>query len=1383
MITPFLIRRILLAAAFLIPSSFAQTSFTCTAAAISLNEVRNGGRSEQVGDIQLRCEGLRPSTGLTATIEVILNNAPLTSRIFNTGNGASEALLFLDLPPSEEQLGQPVNTIVPAANVIQGAVSGSMVRFSNVPLVPIGLDTEIQRMVRITNLRANVSALQPQSILTASVRISGSQPVSVINPTVEVATVGRPLTFAVRSPNDADGQTRVIDGCAGNNTQVTAATPRDFQFRFTENHAGDFRARNIATTTQTPLRIADQTDLQGKTGFGTESGFINTQLTGSGGMNRAGIASQGTRLAARFSGLPGTARLWVTTQPVTPGTSITGITARLTLTNANGAGDFNAIIPSAGLYAQIPIVNGSALAVWEVFDPNATAQESLSFGVVLSIPANAAGNSIVSTAGFYAPVGTEAPNISSAVPLFSATNVVNAVAAEVRGCVQSLSIVTAPPLATGTIGVPLTVALIATGGTGRYNWSLAPGSLPVPPGLTLAANGVISGTPSQVGTYTFTLRVADDAGAAVSREFSMQVVGGVVITTACPLADVAQGAPFTLALAAAGGTQPYAWSILRGALPNGLILARTGTISGNASLAGAFTFTLQVMDARNSIAQRECSQRVIGPLRISPAAIRISANSGGALTIPQIVSITSDTIAQTVTARVTTSSGGNWLRVTPDSGRVPEQFEVLADPANVPAGNHQGLVTITTQGSVQHTISLAVTFDAGAPAPASLGVEPGGLVLSFPRGAPTADRIVHVVNRGNGSIDFRASIEILNYEGWVTLPEQFGTASASGSARLRLRFTPRGLDPGLYRARLRLESANPPKQLTVPIALGVTNGSEAMFAEPQVLHFTASSGASAPPSQAFQVIAVATAFNWQASVTTDTSVPRWLTLSTVAGRASQDAPSPVDVRVTTAGLPVGRHSGEIVVSAPGVDNAPRTVLAILDVIAASQNPEPVIGPQGLMFTASAGEVNPARQTVTIQNTTRNTLNVQAGIAGDSDVWAVNVLERTVAPGGTGRVEVVADISRATVSFHTARLNLQFGADPRSRSVGLSLAIGAGGVRLQTANLTQGFTILPGSGVPVDVLAHDASGAPLTSGHLTATLNGSLAPTALTHASGGRWLGTLRVPSLDPGPVLLHVFAEHANPGVNGSLQWSGTIQPSTLPFAPASGVTSPLSFQLFQPMAQGGWIALFGHRLGEEAGQTADTVPYPAALGATRVRIGAGRIPLYYAGSRVITGLIPYSLPPNAVHQIVVATTGGATITELLATEAQPSIFTANLSGAGQGIIVHSSDPLVLTDPARPAAKGESITIYAEGLGPITPPLEAGRAAPVSTPQRTVRPVRVTIGGREAVVQFAGLAPGLVGIYHVMTVVPADSATGDAVPVVITANGQSSQAVTIAVRP
>src|SRR5688500_12858819 len=95
---------------------------------------------------------------------------------------------------------------------------------------------------------------------------------------------------------------------------------------------------------------------------------------------------------------------------------------------------------------------------------------------------------------------------------------------------------------------------------------------------------------------------------------------------------------------------------------------------------------------------------------------------------------------------------------------------------------------------------------------------------------------------------------------------------------------------------------------------------------------------------------------------------------------------------------------------------------------------------------------------------------------------------------------------------------------------------------------------------------------------------------------------------------------------------------------------------------------------------------------------------------------------------------------------------------------------------------GSAMMIYCAGLGEVTPSVAAGAVAPTAELSRTVARVSVTVGGRPAEVLLSGLAPGFVGLYQITAIIPDGFAPGDAVPVVVSAAGQSSNSVTTGVR-
>src|SRR5437899_11895370 len=94
-----------------------------------------------------------------------------------------------------------------------------------------------------------------------------------------------------------------------------------------------------------------------------------------------------------------------------------------------------------------------------------------------------------------------------------------------------LSITTAS-LSSGTVGVAYSATLSAAGGTPPYTWSLTAGSLP--PGLALSTSGSISGMPTAVGSYSFTIQAADSAGRKASQAFTVSIASPPQLTTTTP---------------------------------------------------------------------------------------------------------------------------------------------------------------------------------------------------------------------------------------------------------------------------------------------------------------------------------------------------------------------------------------------------------------------------------------------------------------------------------------------------------------------------------------------------------------------------------------------------------------------------------------------------------------------------------------------------------------------------------------------------------------------------------------------------------------------------------------------------------------------------------
>jgi len=169
---------------------------------------------------------------------------------------------------------------------------------------------------------------------------------------------------------------------------------------------------------------------------------------------------------------------------------------------------------------------------------------------------------------------------------------------------QSLSILISPPsppnitttspLPGGTVGLPYSQTLAASGGTGMLVWNRTVGSLPA--NLALNPAGIISGTPTNTGTSTFTVRVTDALSQSDTQQFSLTVSAALTITTSS-LDNARVRRSYDETLRRSGGTPPFIWTVSP-PLPAGLVLdAASGNISGIPSSTSNVVYDFTIRDS------------------------------------------------------------------------------------------------------------------------------------------------------------------------------------------------------------------------------------------------------------------------------------------------------------------------------------------------------------------------------------------------------------------------------------------------------------------------------------------------------------------------------------------------------------------------------------------------------------------------------------------------------------------------------------------------------------------------------------------------------------------------------------------------------------------
>ncbi len=137
---------------------------------------------------------------------------------------------------------------------------------------------------------------------------------------------------------------------------------------------------------------------------------------------------------------------------------------------------------------------------------------------------------------------------------------------------------------------------------GTLVYSITDGVLP--DGVVMDANGLLTGTATELGEFDFTVSVTDSSTSEViTKVFSLTVTEVLTFDVPTDLPQAYRNAAYYAPLTVVGGSGPYTWEITDGSLPDGLTFdSETGMISGTPTVTGDFSITVQVTDS-DSFAQ------------------------------------------------------------------------------------------------------------------------------------------------------------------------------------------------------------------------------------------------------------------------------------------------------------------------------------------------------------------------------------------------------------------------------------------------------------------------------------------------------------------------------------------------------------------------------------------------------------------------------------------------------------------------------------------------------------------------------------------------------------------------------------------------------------
>jgi uncharacterized protein (TIGR03437 family) len=411
------------------------------------------------------------------------------------------------------------------------------------------------------------------------------------------------------------------------------------------------------------------------------------------------------------------------------------------------------------------------------------------------------------------------------------------------------------PLPDGTIGVPYSIDFgqglselaseLSTLGSGiEFSYSFA-ASGDLPPGLALTASGLLSGTPTAAGPFTFTI--------SITFNFSFDGFSQ-------------------------GGTFPYTLSI---------------DVQGNAGPA----------------------------ISVNPTSLNFSLNQGSAAATTQSVVIAnSGGAAQTFTASATTSSGNNWLSVSPGSGSVAAfasgSVSVRVDPTGLAAGTYIGAVSIAVSpANTQSEVAVTLTVSGGQ---ATLQLSQTGYRFQTIAGGgnPPGQTLI-ILNGGSGSLKFSAAASTTSGGPWLSVSPASGTITPSTPAAATITIQAAGLAAGDYYGQIEISAdgaPNSPQIASVVLNVAKAGTDLGAFVYPTGLVFVAQAGAANPGSQTIAVTNPSTSTLTFSSALFFGQGSNLFTVSPASGTVNAANPIQITVQPTTTSALPNIYFGEIVLN-------------------------------------------------------------------------------------------------------------------------------------------------------------------------------------------------------------------------------------------------------------------------------------------------------------------------------------------------------------------------------------------------------------------------------------------------------------------------------------
>jgi minor extracellular serine protease Vpr len=291
-------------------------------------------------------------------------------------------------------------------------------------------------------------------------------------------------------------------------------------------------------------------------------------------------------------------------------------------------------------------------------------------------------------------------------------------------------------------------------------------------------------------------------------------------------------------------------------------------------------------------------------------------------------------------------------------------------------------------------------------------------------------------------------------------------------------------------------------------------------------------------------------------------------------------------------------------------------------------------------------------------------------------------------------------------------------------------------------------------------------------------------------------GTIIPQEFDDATDILGIAAANIRMGSNlGTQTFQATAGGFTIPFTGRviarptldnGGVVNAASNQLAGGLAPGSYISIYGVSMADTTRflstpflpLTMSNLSVAFEVPGTEIRF-PGR--LSYVSPGQINVQVPWELAGRS--QVAVSVNFGSFFSASRTVPLQnhsPALFEYVEANTDRIFAAALDQNNALITSNNRARRNQVITLYCNGLGPVSNRPATGDPSPSNPVATTIATPRVTIGGQEAPVQFSGLSPQSIGLYQINVVVPGNVGGGSQ-PVEIQIGGQASKTVNIPV--